>query len=79
MGLRASDTAGSASTRRGAGGESLGDENDGFKLAMTTLDRTRPGAAAMATARPRRVEFATQYSKQRVQFGDPIACTRRSS
>src|SRR5215207_4012771 len=26
----------------------LGDENKGFKLAMMTLDRTRPGVAAMA-------------------------------
>src|SRR3982074_1378635 len=27
----------------------LGEENKGFKLAMMTLDRTRPGVAAMAT------------------------------
>ena len=26
----------------------LGEENNGFKLAMMTLDRTRPGVAAMA-------------------------------
>ena len=26
----------------------LGEENKGFKLAMMTLDRTRPGVAAMA-------------------------------
>src|SRR3990170_3354094 len=52
----------------------LGDENHGFKLAMMTLDRTRPGVAAMATGIARAAfEFATEYSKQRVQFGVPIA------
>jgi acyl-CoA dehydrogenase len=52
----------------------LGEENHGFKLAMTTLDRTRPGVAAMATGIARAaLEFAIDYSKQRVQFGVPIA------
>jgi len=52
----------------------LGDENKGFKLAMMTLDRTRPGVAAMAVGIARAAfEFATQYSKERVQFGVPIA------
>ncbi len=52
----------------------LGEENKGFKLAMMTLDRTRPGVAAMATGIARAAfEFATEYSKQRVQFGVPIA------
>src|SRR5215218_10023720 len=52
----------------------LGEENKGFKLAMMTLDRTRPGVAAMATGIARAAfEFATQYSKERVQFGVPIA------
>ena len=41
---------------------------------MMTLDRTRPGVAAMATGIARAAfEFATEYSKQRVQFGVPIA------
>jgi acyl-CoA dehydrogenase len=52
----------------------VGEENHGFKLAMMTLDRTRPGVAAMATGIARAAfEFATQYSKERVQFGVPIA------
>src|SRR5688500_2273176 len=52
----------------------LGEENKGFKLAMMTLDRTRPGVAAMATGIARAAfEFAAQYSKERVQFGVPIA------
>jgi acyl-CoA dehydrogenase len=52
----------------------LGEENHGFKLAMATLDRTRPGVAAIATGIARAAfEFATSYSKERVQFGVPIA------
>jgi acyl-CoA dehydrogenase len=52
----------------------IGDENKGFKIAMMTLDRTRPGVAAMATGVSRAaMEFAIEYSKQRVQFGVPIA------
>src|SRR4051794_8165200 len=52
----------------------LGEENKGFKLAMMVLDRTRPGVAAMATGISRAAfEFACDYSKERVQFGVPIA------
>ena len=52
----------------------LGEENQGFKLAMMTLDRTRPGVAAMAVGIGRAAfEFACEYSKERVQFGVPIA------
>jgi acyl-CoA dehydrogenase len=52
----------------------LGEENKGFKLAMMTLDRTRPGIAAMATGIARAAfEFATDYARERVQFGVPIA------
>jgi acyl-CoA dehydrogenase len=52
----------------------LGEENHGFKLAMMTLDRTRPGVAAMADGIARAAfEFAVGYSKERVQFGVPIA------
>jgi acyl-CoA dehydrogenase len=41
---------------------------------MMTLDRTRAGVAAMATGIARAaMEFATNYSKERVQFGVPIA------
>ncbi len=52
----------------------LAQENAGFKLAMTTLDRTRPGVAAIAVGIARAaLEFAIEYSKERVQFGVPIA------
>jgi acyl-CoA dehydrogenase len=52
----------------------LGEENKGFKLAMMTLDRTRPGVAAMAVGIARAAfEFASDYAKERVQFGVPIA------
>jgi len=52
----------------------IGEENKGFKIAMMTLDRTRPGVAAMATGIARAaMEFAVDYSKERVQFGVPIA------
>jgi acyl-CoA dehydrogenase len=52
----------------------VGDENKGFKIAMMTLDRTRPGVAAMAVGVARAaMEFAIDYSKERVQFGVPIA------
>ncbi len=52
----------------------LGEENKGFKLAMQTLDLTRPGVAGMAVGIARSAfEFATEYSKERVQFGVPIA------
>jgi acyl-CoA dehydrogenase len=52
----------------------LGEENKGFKLAMMTLDRTRPGVAAMAVGIARAAfEFAVNYSRERVQFGVPIA------
>jgi acyl-CoA dehydrogenase len=52
----------------------LGEENHGFKLAMMTLDHTRPGVAAMAVGIARAAfEFAVEYSKERMQFGVPIA------
>jgi acyl-CoA dehydrogenase len=55
-------------------GHLVGEENKGFKIAMMTLDRTRPGVAAMGVGVARAaMEFAIEYSKQRVQFGVPIA------
>ena len=75
MGLRASNTATISFTETEVPlGNLLGVENHGFKLAMLTLDRTRPGVASMATGIARAAfEFATNYSKERVQFGVPIA------
>ncbi len=52
----------------------VGEENKGFKIAMMTLDRTRPGVAAMGVGVARAaMEMAIAYSKERVQFGVPIA------
>src|SRR3954452_24713125 len=75
MGQRASNTATISSNDVEVPAENLlGEENKGFKLAMMTLDRTRPGVAAMATGIARAAfEFATDYSRERVQFGVPIA------
>src|SRR5205807_128032 len=75
MGQRASNTATISFNDTEIPAENLiGEENHGFKVAMMTLDRTRPGVAAMATGIARAAfEFATEYSKQRVQFGVPIA------
>jgi acyl-CoA dehydrogenase len=75
MGQRASNTATITFNETEIPVENLiGEENKGFKLAMMTLDRTRPGVAAMATGIARAAfEFATDYAKERVQFGVPIA------
>jgi len=55
-------------------GNLLGEENHGFKLAMMTLDRTRPGVAGLAVGIAQAaLDFAAEYSKERVQFGVPIA------
>ncbi len=51
----------------------LGKEGEGFKIALATLDRTRPGIAAQALGIAQgALDFAVQYAKQRVQFGKPI-------
>jgi acyl-CoA dehydrogenase len=52
----------------------IGEEGKGFRIAMATLDSTRPGTAAMAVGVARAAfEFACEYAKERVQFGVPIA------
>ena len=75
LGQRASDTATISFDDVEVPAENLlGEENKGFKLAMMTLDRTRPGVSAMAVGIARAaMEFAVDYSKERVQFGVPIA------
>ena len=51
----------------------LGKEGDGFKLAMQTFDRTRPGDAALAIGiAAGAIEESMNYAKERVQFGRPI-------
>ncbi len=75
LGQRASDTAGISFTDVVVpAANRLGAEGDGFKIAMTTLDHTRPGTAIGAVGVARAAfEHACEYSKQRVTFGVPIA------
>src|SRR5256714_7691507 len=52
----------------------LGEEGEGFKIAMRTLDFTRAGTAIRAVGVARAAfDYAAQDSKERVQFGMPIA------
>ncbi|SFH19169.1 Acyl-CoA dehydrogenase [Desulfotomaculum arcticum] len=52
----------------------MGKEGHGFKIAMMTLDCTRPviGAQAVGIAQGA-LDYAVSYAKERVQFGKPIA------
>jgi alkylation response protein AidB-like acyl-CoA dehydrogenase len=52
----------------------LGEEGEGFKIALRTLDHSRLGIAAQAVGIHRRaLELAVAYARDRVQFGRPIA------
>jgi acyl-CoA dehydrogenase len=52
----------------------IGQEGDGFKIAMQTLDFTRPGTAAGAVGVAQAAfEHAVAYAKERVTFDVPIA------
>jgi len=52
----------------------LGREGEGFKIAMKTLDYSRPVIASQAVGVAQAgLDFAVKYSKERVQFGGPIA------
>jgi acyl-CoA dehydrogenase len=75
LGQRATDTSALAfQDVRVPAGNRLGEEGEGFKIAMRTLDLTRPGTAAGAVGVARAAfEHATEYAKTRVQFGQPIA------
>ena len=52
----------------------IGDEGQGFYIAMATLDRSRPtiGAQAVGIAQGA-IDHAARYAKERSQFGHPIA------
>src|SRR5690625_2253008 len=52
----------------------LGEEGEGFKIAMTTLDGGRSGIAAQAVGISQgALDKSVQYAKERQQFGKPIA------
>ncbi|MFC9598549.1 acyl-CoA dehydrogenase [Peribacillus butanolivorans] len=52
----------------------LGNEGEGFKIAMANLDSGRIGIASQALGIAEgALEHAVQYAKDRVQFGKPIA------
>jgi acyl-CoA dehydrogenase len=75
MGQRATDTSAFALTDVVVpAANRIGEEGDGFKIAMKTLDFTRPGTAAGAVGVAQAAfEFAVEYAKERVTFDVPIA------
>ncbi len=75
MGLRGSDTRQiSIEGLRMPRENLLGTENDGFKIALATLDGGRVGIGAMSVGLARAaMETAVRYAKERVAFGRPIA------
>ncbi|MFD1205678.1 acyl-CoA dehydrogenase [Sporosarcina contaminans] len=55
----------------------LGEEGEGFKIAMANLDVGRIGIAAQSLGiGEAALEAATEYAKQREQFGKPIAANQ---
>src|SRR6185503_5960328 len=75
MGQRATDTSAFALHDVRVPAENrLGAEGDGFKIAMATLDFTRPGTAIGAVGVAQAAyEHALEYAKERVTFDVPIA------
>jgi alkylation response protein AidB-like acyl-CoA dehydrogenase len=52
----------------------LGEEGEGFKIAMRVLDRSRPGIAAQGLGLAQgATDYALEYAKDRETFGKPIA------
>jgi alkylation response protein AidB-like acyl-CoA dehydrogenase len=51
----------------------IGEEGDGFRLAMATFDRSRPGIAAQAVGIAQgALEVASAYARDRRQFGQRV-------
>jgi acyl-CoA dehydrogenase len=75
MGQRATDTSAIAfQDVKVPARNRLAEEGDGFKIAMKTLDFTRPGTAVGAVGVARAAfEYAVDYARERIQFGQPIA------
>jgi acyl-CoA dehydrogenase len=75
MGQRASDTRViHFDNVRVPAAQRLGAEGEGFKIAMRTLDQTRPSIGGLAVGIARRaLEESVKYAKERKAFGFPIA------
>jgi acyl-CoA dehydrogenase len=75
MGQRATDTSAFGMTDVVVpAANRIGEEGQGFKIAMQTLDFTRPGTAAGAVGVAQAAfEHSVEYAKQRVTFDVPIA------
>jgi acyl-CoA dehydrogenase len=75
MGHRSSDTRGVRFNNVKVPKENLlGGVGEGWKIAMSTLDHSRPLVASSAVGGAwRATELSAQYAKERVQFGVPIA------
>src|SRR6202166_2382100 len=75
MGQRATDTSAFALQDVRVPVENrIGEEGDGFKIAMATLDFTRPGTAIGAVGVAQAAyEHSVAYAKERVTFDVPIA------
>ncbi len=74
MGIRGSPTAELLFDRvRVPAANRIGEEGDGFELAMGTLDRSRPGIAAQAVGIAQgALDAAVSYANERIQFGRRI-------
>jgi len=56
------------------GGNLLGEEGEGFRIAMRILDRSRPGIGAQGLGLAQgATDFALEYAKSRETMGKPIA------
>ena len=75
MGIRGSPTGQPLFEGVRVPGENLvGEEGEGFKVALATLDRSRLGVAAQAVGIAQgATDYAAAYAKERRQFGRPIA------
>ena len=77
LGQRASDTAMISFNDVEIPADLLGEENKGFKLAMMTLDRTRPGVSAMAVGIAQAAfEYARDYSRSACSSAFRSPCTQ---
>jgi acyl-CoA dehydrogenase len=75
MGQRSTDTSAFALTDVVVpAANRIGEEGDGFKIAMQTLDFTRPGTATGAVGVAQAAyDYAVEYARERVTFDVPIA------